>query len=182
MNGGCAQRCPGWPTTRSRERRRRRSRPTGRRQACAAGQARQANNQPLVGQRSTRRAFGAALLDQLAGLPGTVTHERDDGYVQADSTNYISDWNDRDSWAIARTAGRVLDIGAGAGRVCLRLAESGLDALLLDVSAGAVEVCRPRSYESTSKARSSCGSSKRSGRSNAERKTASARRGTWLRL
>ena len=127
-------------------------------------------------------AFGAALLDQLAGLPGAVTHERDDGYVQADSTNYISDWNDRDSWAIARTAGRVLDIGAGAGRVCLRLAESGLDALLLDVSAGAVEVCRPRSYESTSKARSSCGSSKRSGRSNAERKTASARRGTWLRL
>jgi 2-polyprenyl-3-methyl-5-hydroxy-6-metoxy-1,4-benzoquinol methylase len=94
-------------------------------------------NAPLVGD-----AFGAALLDQLAGLPGVVTYERDDGFVQVDSTNYISDWNDRDSWAIARAAGRVLDVGAGAGRVCLRLAESGLDAVALDVSAGAVEVCR----------------------------------------
>jgi len=94
-------------------------------------------NAPLVGD-----AFGAALLGQLAGLPGVVTYERDDGYVQVDSTSYISDWNDRDSWAIARAAGRVLDVGAGAGRVCLRLAESGLDAVALDVSAGAVEVCR----------------------------------------
>jgi len=47
---------------------------------------------PLVGD-----AFGAALLGQLAGLPGVVTYERDDGYVQVDSANYISDWNDRDS-------------------------------------------------------------------------------------
>lgn len=37
---GCAQRCPGWPTRRSCERRRRRSGPTARRQACAAEQAR----------------------------------------------------------------------------------------------------------------------------------------------
>ena len=93
-------------------------------------------NAPLVGD-----AF-AALLGQLAGLPGVVTYARDDGYGQVDSTNYISDWNDRGSWAIARAAGRVLDVGAGAGRVCLRLAESGLDAVALDVSAGAVEVCR----------------------------------------
>ena len=89
-------------------------------------------------------AFGVALLDQFAGLPGVVTYERDDGFLKADPMNYISDWNERDSWAVARVMGRVLDVGAGAGRVCLRLAETGVDQVALDVSAGAVDVCRRR--------------------------------------
>jgi SAM-dependent methyltransferase len=97
------------------------------------------DNAPVLGD-----AFGVALLDQFAGLPGVVTYERDDGFVQVDGMNYISDWNDRDSWAVARVVGRVLDVGAGAGRVCLRLAETGVDAVALDVSAGAVDVCRRR--------------------------------------
>ncbi len=97
------------------------------------------DNSPVLGD-----AFGVALQDQFAGLPGVVTYERDDGFVQADPMNYISDWNERDSWAVARVVGRVLDVGAGAGRVCLRLAETGADVVALDVSAGAVDVCRRR--------------------------------------
>lgn len=98
---------------------------------------------PVIGD-----AFGAALLDQLAGLPGMVTYERDDGYTQVDQCDYVSDWNDRDSWAIERVGGRVLDIGAGAGRVSLRLAEEGTEVMALDVSTGAVEVCRRRGLRS----------------------------------
>src|SRR5260370_12438230 len=45
-------------------------------------------NAPLAGD-----AFGAALLAQLAGLPGGVTYERVDGFVQADSTHYSPDWH-----------------------------------------------------------------------------------------
>ena len=40
--------------------------------------------------------------------------------------------------------GRVLDVGCGAGRVCLHLQERGLDVVGIDISPGAVEVCRRR--------------------------------------
>jgi SAM-dependent methyltransferase len=89
-------------------------------------------------------AFGTALLDQLDGKGGTVIYERDDGYVAVDPSNYFEDWSDRDTWAVDRLKGRVLDIGAGAGRVTSVVVERGLEAVALDVSAGAVEVCRRR--------------------------------------
>jgi SAM-dependent methyltransferase len=44
-------------------------------------------------------------------------------------------------------AGRVLDIGCGAGRVCLHLQEKGLQVTGVDVSPLAVEVCQRRGVQ-----------------------------------
>ncbi len=40
--------------------------------------------------------------------------------------------------------GRVLDVGCGAGRVCLHLQDRGLDVVGVDVSPASIEVCRRR--------------------------------------
>ena len=83
---------------------------------------------PVVGD-----AFGTALLDQLDGESGTIIYERDDGYVEIDHGNYLDDWSERDTWAVELLRGRVLDIGAGAGRVTSVIVERGLGAVALDV-------------------------------------------------
>jgi SAM-dependent methyltransferase len=46
--------------------------------------------------------------------------------------------------AIELVRGRVLDIGAGAGRHSLEAQRRGLDVVAIDISPGAVEVCRVR--------------------------------------
>jgi SAM-dependent methyltransferase len=95
-------------------------------------------------------AFGRALLDRLgggaggAGGGGAIVCERDDGFVDADGSDYLSGWDRRDAWAADRSVGRVLDVGAGAGRASLALQDRGQQVVALDVSPGAVEACRRR--------------------------------------
>lgn len=74
--------------------------------------------------------------------------ERDDGYVDVDNLKiYFSeykDWSPVERKAIRNARGRVLDIGCGAGRHSLYLQEQGLDAVGIDNSPLAIEVCKLR--------------------------------------
>jgi len=102
-------------------------------------------------------AFGAALLDALSGEQGTHVVERDDGFVDAmDAIIYLLEpdawsdaWPDHDVAALDLADGRVLDVGAGAGRFSLALQDLGHEPVAIDVSPGAVEVCRRRGVHHT---------------------------------
>ncbi|MEQ1693171.1 MAG: class I SAM-dependent methyltransferase, partial [Gemmatimonas sp.] len=52
--------------------------------------------------------------------------------------------NDIERAVLSRVRGRVLDIGAGAGRASLLLQDGGLEVLAIDVSPGAVAVMQER--------------------------------------
>jgi SAM-dependent methyltransferase len=89
------------------------------------------------------------LLDQLAGEPATGVLERDDGYTEASlpaSTFFTSydEWPAEEQEAMRFVSGRVLDVGCGAGRHLLYLEHRRHDVLGIDVSPGALEVCRRR--------------------------------------
>ena len=96
-------------------------------------------------------AFGEILLgcQQDGGAYG-VAHElieRSDGFLAAeDAARYFS--TDLDS-AFELTQGRVLDIGAGAGRASVALQDRGQDVVALDISPGATAVCRDRGVPTT---------------------------------
>lgn len=104
----------------------------------------------------TGDAFGELLLQCLAaGLPERRFYEiceREDGYIGvSDAVDFFAApdrWPAIDQWAYQRVAGRVLDVGVGAGRFALALQESSTDVVGLDVSPGAVDVCRRRGLTS----------------------------------
>jgi SAM-dependent methyltransferase len=94
-------------------------------------------------------AFGCLLLDQLAGAAGQPSLERDDGYAGPALTGDVF-FAERDEWpaeerqVFESVRGRVLDAGSGAGRHSLEAQRRGLEVVAIDISPGAVEVCRRR--------------------------------------
>jgi SAM-dependent methyltransferase len=89
------------------------------------------------------------LLDHLEGRAGEPELERDDGHVgPAMGAEWFfaepDEWIEAERAAFERVRGRVLDIGAGAGRHSLEAQRRGLEAVAIDASPGAVEVCRRR--------------------------------------
>lgn len=98
-------------------------------------------------------AFGAALWEALHGGDGRHVVERDDGYVDpGGAAEYFTGpdaWSPLDVRALDLVSGRILDVGAGAGRFSLAIEAAGHEAVALDVSPLAVAVCAARGLEHT---------------------------------
>jgi 2-polyprenyl-3-methyl-5-hydroxy-6-metoxy-1,4-benzoquinol methylase len=95
-------------------------------------------------------AYGAQLLAQYHSRNDSAEIiERDDGYIATGSDPGLyfreyKNWSPVERRAIRLAKGRVLDIGCGAGRHSLYLQSVGLDVTGIDVSPGAVKVCKLR--------------------------------------
>lgn len=100
-------------------------------------------------------AFGLALLDYWEHGSEARSHfiERDDGLLETIDTAVLftqeSPWSLAEATVGERAGLRVLDVGAGAGRHALPLQEAGHEVVALDISPGAVEVCRRRGMRET---------------------------------
>jgi SAM-dependent methyltransferase len=97
-----------------------------------------------------RDAFGHMLFDHLNGSETVEIIEREDGLIEAaqGSKLYFADYPDWPAWEQEAMSylipGRALDLGCGPGRVELYLQSQGVEALGIDVSPLAIEVCRRR--------------------------------------
>jgi SAM-dependent methyltransferase len=94
-------------------------------------------------------AFGHLLLDYLAGEAGQLILELDDGRagpaLPADVFFAEHDaWSAQEQQVFEFVHGRVLDVGCGAGRHSLEAQRRALSVVAIDISPGAVEVCRRR--------------------------------------
>jgi SAM-dependent methyltransferase len=98
--------------------------------------------------REREDAFGRALLDQFKGGNVRIIVERDDGYVDSEQVAWyfgtIRHWHASERQALRYVRGRVLDVGAGAGRVALELQARSHEVVAIDHSPLAIEVCRKR--------------------------------------
>jgi SAM-dependent methyltransferase len=98
--------------------------------------------------REQEDAFGRALLDQFTGGNERVIVERDDGYVETEQVAWyfreLRRWHASERQALRRVRGRILDVGAGAGRVALELQRRGHEVVAIDHSPLAIDVCRKR--------------------------------------
>ena len=92
-------------------------------------------------------AYGRLLLAHLERGDAIEIVERDDGFIDASRIGYFAPlrrWPAVERRALRSVRGRVLDVGCGAGRVCLELQERGHEVVGIDVSPLALEVCRRR--------------------------------------
>ncbi|MGH3141698.1 MAG: class I SAM-dependent methyltransferase [Gaiellales bacterium] len=87
-------------------------------------------------------------LAALEGRPSIGTIERDDGFVEVTDIGFhfapFRRWPAHERRAMRFVRGRVLDVGCGAGRVCLHVQDRGLDVVGVDVSPASIEVCSRR--------------------------------------
>jgi SAM-dependent methyltransferase len=94
--------------------------------------------------------YGEMLLAAYEGGRVVEIVEREDGFISASVMGpslYLAPlrrWPAHHRRALRFVRGRVLDVGCGGGRVCLHVQERGGEAVGIDVSPGAVEVCRRR--------------------------------------
>lgn len=98
-------------------------------------------------------AYGWMMRDTFQGKNRLEIVERDDGHILASPTPEVyfaplENWPQWEQAAIRFAHGRMLDFGCGAGRVGLYAQEHGLDYLGIDISPGALEVCRLRGVPS----------------------------------
>ena len=76
--------------------------------------------------------------------------ERDDGFIMASRFGvayYLAPypkWPGRQRRALRFARGRVLDVGAGGGRIPLHFQQKGNDVVAIDASPGTIEACRRR--------------------------------------
>ncbi len=90
------------------------------------------------------------LLDAFEHGSAVEIVEREDGFISASqkgSELYLAPfrrWPAHQRRAMRFVRGRVLDVGAGGGRVAVHLQERGYEVVSIDVSPGAIEVCRLR--------------------------------------
>lgn len=94
-------------------------------------------------------AYGHSVLDHFENGGGFEIIEREDGYVDLSSgpSNYFlpfEEWPEIEKSAIEFARGKILDIGLGAGRVCLHLQKMGHQCVGIDNSPNAVKVASAR--------------------------------------
>lgn len=92
--------------------------------------------------------FGRVLYDVHEGRGSEYYLRRDDNFLERDSSaRYFYSWEKMPSHhrcLLNHARGRVLDVGAGAGQHTLVLQQRGLEAIAVDSSPLAVDVCRQR--------------------------------------
>lgn len=92
--------------------------------------------------------FGKALSGYLNKDISTYIVRRDDGFGEPFNIgtyfNEYSEWKEHEKEIIKYASGRILDIGAGAGRHALYFQNKGLEVHAVDISPSAIKVMRKR--------------------------------------
>lgn len=94
-------------------------------------------------------AYGQEVLAHFNGEKVSEIIERDDGFIDSSSgpKAYFADYRDWPNYqkkAMKFLGGKTLDIGCGAGRVCIYLQKKGFDVTGIDNSPLAIKVCKLR--------------------------------------